>query len=61
MANEKITEEQKREKIQQALESINLHDLPPEITSLLEYFTRLTADDEFIEKLNQEIFKKYGG
>ena len=61
MSDQNITEEQKREKIQQALESINLRDLPPEITNLLEYFSRLTADDEFIEKLNQEIFKKYGG
>ena len=61
MSDKNMTEEQKKEKIQEALESIDLQNLPPEITSLLEYFTRLTADDEFIEKFNKEIVKKYGG
>tara|TARA_A200000159_G_scaffold161727_1_gene184164 strand:+ start:5042 stop:5227 length:186 start_codon:yes stop_codon:yes gene_type:complete len=60
MSDNNMTEEQKREKIQEALESIDLVNLPPEITSLLEYFTRLTEDESFIENLNKEIVKKYG-
>ena len=61
MSDQEMTEQQKKEHIQQALESIDLVNLPPEISTLLEYFTSLANDESFIEKLNQEIFKKYGG
>ena len=60
MSEENMTEEQKRETIQAALESIDLKNLPPEIAGLLEHFANLAADEQFIEKLNKEIVKKYG-
>jgi len=60
MPEEKISEEEKRAKIQEALEQFDLYNLPPEITSLLEYFTNLAEDEAFIENLNKEILKKYG-
>ena len=60
MSDQEMTEQQKREQIQQALESIDLINLPPEIATLLEYFTNLANDESFIEDMNKEIVKKYG-
>ena len=60
MPEDKVSEEEATKQIQEALERFDINNLPPEVMSLLEYFTELANDDAFLENLNKEIVKKYG-
>lgn len=60
MSKDNIDENKKREIIQSALESIDLRNLSPEVTKLIEFFVNLSEDKSFIENLNKEIFSKHG-
>lgn len=60
MPEDKLSEEEATKQIQEALERFDITNLPPEVMSLLEYFTELANDEAFLENLNKEIVKKYG-
>ena len=60
MSDNKMTSEERRAVIQEAIDKIDLINLPPEIQDLLNYFSTLSRDKDFAENLKKEIVKKYG-
>lgn len=60
MSEKKYTDQEKKEKIQSALNDIDLVNLPDEITQLLSLFSAIQTDPEMLENLQKEIVKKYG-
>lgn len=60
MSEKKYTDQEKKEKIQSALNNIDLVNLPDDINQLLSLFSAIQTDPEMLENLQKEIVKKYG-
>jgi hypothetical protein len=60
MPEEKLSEKEVEQKIQEALEKINLREIPGNVMNMLRFLSSATDDKTFIESLQKEIVKKYG-
>lgn len=60
MPEEKLSEKEVEQKIQEALEKINLREIPDNVMNMLKFLTSAADDKTFIESLQKEIVKKYG-
>ena len=60
MSEKSMSEKDKRAMIEEAVDKIDLLNLPPEIQQLLNQISELANDSSFIENMQKEIIKKYG-
>ena len=60
MPEDKLSDKEIESKIQEALERINLSEMPEDIANMIRFFADASNDEIFIENLQKEIVKKYG-